>query len=262
MQKLSTLVSFAIILAFTQCNSTSNSTINGSDSYSDSTAQPIDSLSSMENPSTNVENQLDSLVDGHILLPASYRIWKPSEAISRIIDSTWLALYKNGDQYFIGKINYQIEHAAEEPCSGLPTETIVPEHQTYAFFNLREMKAGAIDSISIEKPVLNPNESSCFSFNGKKYSIKASGRAFDDRDKNGVGVYKLELFEDDRFARVILQQDQYNDTHTEIQLIGDFDKDGKPDFLFSSPRDYEEERVIINLSNSPYAFEGNRQFDC
>src|SRR5690606_3755540 len=115
-----------------------------------------------------------------------------------------------------GEINYQIEHAEEEPCAGMPSETVVPGHQTYAFFNLREMKAGALDSISIEKPVLNPNESSSFSFNGIEYSIKASGRAFDDRDKNGVGVYKLELFEDDRFTRVILQQDQYNDTHTEI----------------------------------------------
>src|SRR5690606_12928007 len=99
MQKLSTLFSFAIILSFTQCNCTSNSTINGTDTNSDSTAHTIDSLSSMENPSSSAENQLDSLVERHILLPASYRIWKPSEAISRIIDSTWLALYKNGDQY-------------------------------------------------------------------------------------------------------------------------------------------------------------------
>ena len=185
-----------------------------------------------------------------------------AESIAKIMDSTWLALYKKGDQFFIGKIKYKIEHAAEEPCSGQPTETILPEYRTYAFFNLQEMKAGAIDSISIQNSVLNPNESSSFSFNGKQYSIKASGRAFDDREKNGAGFYKLELYEDNRLSRVILQQDQYNDTQTEIQFISDFDKDGKPDFIFSSPRDYEEERVIINLSNSPYAFEGSRQFDC
>lgn len=260
MQKLPTILSIAILLTFTQCNSTSNSAINNSEL--DTTAQRVDSLALTENPRGIEENQPDSLVEGHILLPASYRIWEQSESISNIMDSTWLALYKKGDQFFIGKIKYKIEHAAEEPCSGQPTETILPEYRTYAFFNLQEMKAGAIDSISIQNSVLNPNESSSFSFNGKQYSIKASGRAFDDREKNGAGFYKLELYEDNRLSRVILQQNQYNDTQTEIQFISDFDKDGKPDFIFSSPRDYEEERVIINLSNSPYAFEGSRQFDC
>ena len=57
-------------------------------------------------------------------------------------------------------------------------------------------------------------------------------------------------------------QDQYNDTQTELKFIGDLDHDGQPDFIFSSPRDYEEERLIFNLSGSKIGYETNRQFDC
>ncbi|MVZ65092.1 hypothetical protein GQF61_04455 [Sphingobacterium sp. DK4209] len=205
---------------------------------------------------------IDSLSEGNILLPSRYRIWESFESIEKQIDSTWVALYKKDNQYHVGRIPYHIEHEAEDPCSGLPTETLVASEYTLAFFKLNEIKNGKVDSVKLERLVLNPTEVSKFSFGGRNFQIKASGRQFDDRENNGVAPYKLELYEGDQFIRNLIVQDQYNDTQTELKFIGDLDHDGQPDFIFSSPRDYEEERLIFNLSGSKIGYETNRQFDC
>ncbi len=218
-------------------------------------------LTVAKNP-TNSVVPIDSLTEGNILLPSRYRIWESFESIEKLIDSTWVALYKKDNQYQVGRIPYHIEHEAEDPCSGLPTETLVPSEYTLAFFKLNEIKRGKVDSVQLERIVLNPTEVSKFSFQGRTFHIKASGRQFDDRENNGVAPYKLQLFEGDQFIRNLIVQDQYNDTYTELKFIGDLDRDGQPDFIFSSPRDYEEERLIFNLSSSKISYETNRQFDC
>lgn len=66
-----------------------------------------------------------------------------------------------------------------------------------------------------------------------------------------------------------MEQESFNDTFVEILFIGDIDRDGKPDFIFGTNRNYEEERVFLYLSSE--AIEGKQikkvseiavQFDC
>lgn len=220
-------------------------------------------LLSGESERKNHTVYLDSIVDGYVLMPFTYRVWE-GDAVSKIIDKTWLELHRKNGSYYVGPASYQIENADEEPCSGLPTETIVPEEDVLLFFNISTIQKGAVDSVAFTETIIQPGKTFEFTFQNHSYKISATGIRFhkDEERNNPNANYTLKLYKDGKYLRTIVNQTSYNDTATELKFIGDLDKDGQPDFIFSSPRDYEEIRMIIILSGSQNAYDGNVQFDC
>ncbi len=206
---------------------------------------------------------VDSIIDGRILLPSTYRVWENND-VSKIINKNWLELHHKNGAYYVQSASYHIENEDEEPCSGLPTETIVPKEDVLVFFNIPTIQKGAVDSVAFSKPIIEPSKPFEFTFQNQNYKLQATGILFHkDQERNNPNTrYTLKLYKDGKYIRTIIDQTEYNDTSTELEFIGDLDRDGLPDFIFSSPRDYEEQRKIIILSGSAYAYDGNVQFDC
>lgn len=206
---------------------------------------------------------VDSIIDGRILLPSTYRVWENND-VSKIINGNWLELHHKNGSYYVQSASYHIENEDEEPCSGLPTETIVPKEDVLVFFNIPTVQKGAVDSVAFKNPIIEPGKPFEFTFQHDNYKLQATGIQFhkDQERGNPHARYTLKLYKNGQYIRTIIDQTQYNDTASELAFIGDLDKDGLPDFIFSSPRDYEEQRMIIILSGSAYAYDGNVQFDC
>lgn len=207
--------------------------------------------------------EVDSIIDGRILMPTTYRVWE-NEVVSKVINKNWFELHHKNGSYHVQSVSYHIENEDEEPCSGLPTETIVPKEDVLVFFDIPSIQKGAVDSVAFKNKIIEPGKPFEFTYKNQKYKLQATGILFHkDQERNNPNArYTLKLYKDGTYLRTIIDQTAYNDTSTELEFIGDLDKDGLPDFIFSSPRDYEERRMIIILSASPYAYDGNVQFDC
>lgn len=236
-----------------------SSTITDSTTHTDGT----DSIIVSPNSRDEVTTLSDSIIDGHILMPVTYRIWE-GDAVSKIISKQWLELHHKNNAYYVTPASYTIEYNDEEPCSGLPTETITPNENVLVFFDLPTIQKGKVDSVAFNNAVVEPGKPFDFHLKNQRYQLIASGIQFykDENRNNPNAKYVLKLFKGDHYVKTLIHQTSYNDTATEIKFIGDLDGDGEPDFIFSSPRDYEEMRMIIILSRSATAYEGTMQFDC
>lgn len=214
----------------------------------------------------NIKNN-ESVINyrqGDLLLAnAAYRIGEANEIGKILNHGNWLMLYKEQGRYKIDKAQYSLIEEDEEPCSGMPTQTLETERNSLLFFNIPNIKVGVIDTVVIKNRVITPNKALSFTFNGHSYKLEATGT--DPLKQNFRDIpnayYQLTLTVDN-VSKEILYQTQYSDTNTEILFIGDLDKDGKLDFILSSPRDYEEQRIILILSSEPIHYEETRQFDC
>lgn len=211
-----------------------------------------------------IEKPIINYLEGNILFPnTAYRISVKNEIGEALSDGEWLEIYKEKSGYVVSKPEYNIHNEEEEPCSGLPTQSIETNRNSLLLFRIPFIKEGKLDSVKINNKTIEPNHSIHFSLNGQQYSLKARGVnpiEHDYRNKPNA-FYELYL-ESGGFITPILYQTNYNDTFTQILFIGDLDQDGKPDIILSSPRDYEEERVLIYLSKENKHYEGTRQFDC
>lgn len=221
---------------------------------------------SLTNSPENKENHTSAInyKQGDLLLAnASYRIGEENEIGKILNHGTWFMLRKDQKGYKVEKAQYKLINAEEEPCSGLPTQTLESDRSSLLFFNIPTIKIGTVDTIAIEYKNIAPNKSQSFVFNGHSYTLEAKGidPLKQDYSSTANAFYQL-ILTVDNISQEILYQTEYNDTHTEILFIGDLDKDGKLDFMLSSPRDYEEERIILILSSDPIHYEETRQFDC
>ncbi|WP_426791597.1 hypothetical protein [Sphingobacterium sp. WOUb80] len=205
----------------------------------------------------------DSLIDGQILMPYTYRVFDDNN-VSKIINPSWLELHRKDGKYNIGKAVYSIVYEKEEPCAGLPTETINPKADVLLFFNISALQPGPVDSIPFHNKIVPPNQPMEFSFKNDKYKLVAAGIEFYKDENTNIEHpgYTLKLFINNKFIRTLIDQDAYHDTATELEFIGDLDRDGILDFIISSPRDYEEHRKILILSTQKFPYVGTVQFDC
>lgn len=212
--------------------------------------------------SESIRISTDSIVEGRVLMPVRYRVW--GDPVSKIINKNWLELHLKDGAYAVTSALYHIENEDEEPCSGLPTETIVPKEDVLLFFNIPTIQKGPVDSIAFTKSIIEPGEPFHFTHQNQKYQLQASGiRFYKDEERNNPNAnYTLQLYRDGKLIRTLINQSSYNDTATELKFIGDLDGDGQLDFIFSSPRDYEEMRFLLILSGSTNIYEGTMQFDC
>lgn len=219
------------------------------------TTQPVAAISA--------STPTDSMIDGHVLIPFAYRVWDDNH-VSKVINSNWMELHRKNGKYHVAKALYSIVYAKEEPCSGLPTETINPENDVLVFCNIPAIQAGAVDSIAFPSKIISPKKVFEFNYKDDRYKLVASGIEFykDENQDNPNTKYTLKLFVNSQYIRTLIDQSAYHDTATELEFIGDLDRDGKLDFVIASPRDYEESRTIIILSTQQYPFVGTVQFDC
>lgn len=213
-------------------------------------------------PETNLEY---ILVKDQILYPSIYRDVEVKDIEAVFKNGVWIELYKDNQGYAVDKAQYNIKHIEEEPCSGFPAQEIISKRNTLLYFNIPTIPNGRVDSIAFSNPIIAPGQPLTFNYESNSYKLEASGiKFFDEENRNKKDLnYTLKLFmNDEKEGKVLINQSDYNDTATELIFMGDLDKDGKVDFIFSSPRDYEEDRVLIILSGSMMIYEGSRQFDC
>lgn len=225
-------------------------------------SQQTSSRKNLTETSLPTVNQQDSMIEGHVLIPFAYRVWENNN-VSKVIHNSWSELYRKDGKYIIGKAQYRITYEKEEPCSGLPTETINPVNDVLVFFNIPAIQHGPIESIPFSDKIISPNQPFEFTYKNDHYQLRASGIEFyKDEDQKPNARYTLKLFINGQYTRTLIDQSAYHDTATELEFIGDLDRDGKLDFIIASPRDYEESRTIIILSTAKYPFVGTVQFDC
>lgn len=248
-----------------------NNTIQNNSQLDSSKVDRVD-LSNIDSVKTPVQSTLDktgkaitdSIIEPEsIIIPGYHRVWDENH-VSKALNNEWWEIHKKSGGYAIQKANYTILDGGIDECSGMPEEIIEGKENVLYFFNIKGMQAGKVDSIAFKNKIVEPGKPFHFEFNGAKHTLEASGIHFfnDENRKIDNPYYSLKLYVDGKYVKTILHQTSYNDTSTEIEFIGDIDRDGKVDFILSSPRDYEENRILFILSTSPYAYQGTRQFDC
>ena len=218
----------------------------------------------------------DFVNDFDILLPTQYRDWENKNEVDNLTKK-WIDLNKKQGKYYLSQADYTIERGYSE-CSGDSTKIVNSKYKTLLLLNNSSLELGEINTIKIKKNKIWPKEKSTFKFGATEYTFRAEGKVLSSEKistDNGeelyqkVENYKLYISKNNGPETLVLQQQSFNDTFVELLFIGDLDKDGKPDFIFSANRDYEEERVFLYLSSD--AKEGNIikkvsevsvQFDC
>lgn len=210
------------------------------------------------------------------LLPSTYRDWDNKNEVDQLTPN-WVAVNEIDGQYFLQRSDFKVERGFSE-CVGDSTKTIIPNDKTLIFLESNALKPGKINTIAITRKKIWPNEKYTFVFNSVSYTLRATGDVKKTENvytDDGLEVfkvvenYRLYLSENGMNEQPILHENGFNDTFVELKLIGDIDRDGKPDLVFRTDRDYEENRMLIFLSGSALkgkiikkATEAVVQFDC
>jgi len=208
--------------------------------------------------------ELTQVVEDVILFPATYRILNSTELKDKLASTKWKEIHKKDGVYQIADALYSLSKINEDPCSGYPAQQLESNNNALLLFAIPKIQDGKLDTVAFTDSMIKPNSPFSFTFKDQQYKLQAYGIEFyGDNGSNPKGDYSLKLFSD-KYPEgfTLIQQSEYNDTSTELVMIADFDKDGLPDFIFSSPRDYEEERYLIILSSDNTTYLGDRQFDC
>lgn len=229
----------------------------------DSTAKPMATATLLQ-PYTFVET--------NTLIPGSYRIWEGEIDPEKIVNKHWFDLHKTKDSFALTPLDYRITRGHDE-CADVETKTLLSANESLLFINHPHLKLAPESIIIPTQNKLWPQQSLTVEYNGIKYTLSAAGdksngeRQYVDNGKTGlfymVKNYSLNLKIDGQAAVTLFDVDQFDHTFMQIEFIGDLDADGKLDFIFSVPRNYEEERLLCFLSSTPNkAFEAQRSFDC
>lgn len=249
----------ASLLLFS-CNTGNNE----NDNQQDSTLTELPGIAIDSAITDNAPKEYENIVEDVILFPATYRIQNSSELKDKLASVKWKEIHKKDGVYHIADALYSLSKVNEDPCSGFPAQQLASNNNALLLFNIPKIKNGNLDTVAFTHSMIKPKEPFTFDFKNTKYTLEASGISFySDNGSNPNGDYILKLFSDNYpKGLTLIHQTEYNDTSTDLIMIADLDKDGLPDFIFSSPRDYEEERYLIILSSDSTTYIGDRQFDC
>lgn len=229
--------------------------------------------SKITEPKTVIERTDDTF---EILIPKEYRDQGEENEVN-ILTKNWLDLYPKDGKYYLGKTNYSIIRGFSE-CSGDSTKIINSKNNSILLMNSPQLALGEVKTVTIKKNKIWPKEKLKFHFENEEYTLHAEGKVLSSEKVNtdngeelyqNVKNYKLYISTSNSREQLFLEEESFNNTFVELLFIGDIDKDGKPDFIFSANRDYEEERVILYLSSQAKkgklikkAAETAIQFDC
>lgn len=217
----------------------------------------------------------DSTCVFDMILPEPYRMVEGVEFPDDIVKG-WKELYYKDGSFYMGEVTYTIEEGYDD-CAEIATKRIKSNKDAFLFFNNNTFKSSKIDTVLLSTPYIWPGKKYAFNFKGKKYILRGEGKILSPEvnDTSGedlfyeVSDYKLYLSTDNAKEQLIYTQKYFDNTFVEILVVGDIDKDGKPDIILDAPRNYEERRVLLLLSS--YADEGDllkvvslavRNFDC
>ncbi|WP_343695240.1 hypothetical protein [Flavobacterium sp.] len=213
----------------------------------------------------------------NILIPQNYRTFNNQNPV-KALNEKWVELYKENEDYFLGKPNYKIEKGYSE-CSGDSVLSIIPEKKVVLLMDYPQLKTGKIKSLKIDIDKIWPKEKLSFVFNNVNYTLRGEGKVLSEEKINTdddkieifkkVEDYKLYLTVGNNPEKLLLTENSFNDTFVEMLFAGDIDGDGKLDFIFGANRDYEEDRALLFLSSKAENGEAVKkvseiavQFDC
>ena len=222
----------------------------------------------------NIDEDLENHFD--ILLPTEYRDYNAKNEADKL-NSDWMELYLKDGNYYLSKVFYEIERGFSE-CSGDSTKILSTKNKTILFIKNANIKSGEINSVRLTKNEIWPNEKLSFNLGKLKYTLRAEGDIKSTEinlTDNGeekfqvVENYKLYLTINNLTETLLLEQKSFNNTFVKLIFVGDIDRDGNADFIFSANRDYEEIRVLLFMSNKSQKASQIRkvaeiavQFDC
>lgn len=216
--------------------------------------------------------------DASIFMIDTYRIYEDSENPEKILNEGWLDLYEEKGEYHLAKVDYKIEDGFSE-CAGVPTKGVISKRNSILFLNFPFLKAGKIENLKITKAEIWPKETVQYNFNNQKYLLKGYGDIvgtnIQTNDQNHEEVfhdvknYKLTCSFNGNAEINMFKADQFNDTFIKTLFVGDIDRDGKLDFIISTPTDYEENSIMLILSSQikdndieKSSYKQDVQFDC
>ncbi|WON93859.1 hypothetical protein [Sphingobacterium sp. UGAL515B_05] len=210
---------------------------------------------------------------GQIFLVRSYRIWEKEDPTT-VLDKDWFDLYEENGKYYLEKVDYEIKDGFDD-CAQVPTKNVESRRNSVLFLKLKGLQAGSIENVKVAHSEIWPKESVEYSFKNQKVTLKALGTIKSTEiqtDEKGheklfheVTNYKLNyILNKENKEKTLFQVDQYDDVFMSTLFVGDIDRDGALDFIFSNPNNYEEEAMFLFLSNHGNAltFEADVQFDC
>lgn len=238
----------------------------------------VETVSAVETkPSVETADEEEFKNDFDILVASTFRDWENKNPAD-LLTKDWIDLYEKNGKYYLGKADFSLETGFSE-CSGDSTKTIESRNKTLLFMNYPELKLGEVKSLKIDKKRIWPKEKIAFTFNNVDYFLRGEGdivekgEAMEDGNDNPVPWHKVENYKlfiatKNTPEKLLLKEDSFNDTFVELLFVGDIDRDGQLDFIFSANRHYEEERVILFLSSKAKenvvkkVSEIARAFDC
>ncbi|MGJ1266907.1 hypothetical protein ACR78G_06940 [Sphingobacterium spiritivorum] len=260
----------SVIILVMGCQSSGTKSANTVDTLSHQPKK--DSITDTLQPVAQQPAPASETKESHVFFDGTYRL-EENEKSDFLPGTQWLSLNEANGQFELSKPDYTIEKGYDE-CSGMNTETLSSKHKTLVYLDFPKLKTGKVSSLKITAAKIWPKESASFDFQGSKYILKGLGKILstethlldDDKQEkfHEVKDYSLTLSIDGKDQGIMLNESSFNDTFMELVFVGDLDRDGKLDFVFQVPRDYEEERVVVLLSSEGYTkqYTASRQFDC
>ncbi|GAA4148471.1 hypothetical protein GCM10022216_35320 [Sphingobacterium kyonggiense] len=221
-----------------------------------------DSTKLIQDLEKEAESQQGIIVSNKAIIPGAQRYMDQNDKTSKMVNSDWLSIYLENDQYKLGKQDLAVKEKGEDPCSGMDVEYIDTKISSLLLVNIKNLAPHKLDTLALKDRVIQPNRPLKFQWKNQNYELVATGRTFTEAYERSNEWYTLTVYKNGIKLRTLIIQNDYNDTQTSILLISDLDNDQIPDFIISSPRDYEEERILIFISSDPKIYEAQRVFDC
>lgn len=267
----------SFVILFNSCiqqnNIPSNNELDSLSYKKDSLISKTDTTNNMDDRSTDSAKHIkdlateasllkDLIISDKAIITGAHRYLDQNDKTSRILNSNWLSIYLENGQYKLGKQDLAIQEKGEDPCSGMDVEYIDTKISSLLLLNIKNLASLKLDTLALKERVVQPNSPLKFQWKNQNYELKATGLTFTDAYERSNEWYTLAMYHNGKKLRTLIIQNEYNDTQTSILLISDLDNDQIPDIILSSPRDYEEDRILIFISSDPKIYEAQRVFDC
>ncbi|MBE8715219.1 integrin alpha [Sphingobacterium hungaricum] len=214
----------------------------------------------------------DSIAEHQLFMIDVFRVFDDEKKPQDIINNSWLDLHTKDNKYYLDSLDYSIEMAGEDACSGYPLQEVKSNRNSLLFMNIPSLHKGEVETIFSMSKVMCPNESYSFQFNNNGYELKATGEIslqqnyVDDFGKQVQYCestdYSLAIYMNGKLQNRILDNETFDQTTVSLVFVGDLDKDGYADFIISAPRHYEEQRYLLILSSDNKIYEAYNSFDC
>lgn len=229
------------------------------------------SLTSKDSTALSISAAADSS-KGQIFLVRSYRIWEKEDPTA-VLNKDWFDLYEREGKYYLEKVDYEIKDSYDE-CAQVPSKSVESKRNSLLFLNIKGLKPGGVENMKVNHSEIWPKESVEYNFKKQRIILKGFGDIKSTEVQTNekgheklfheVEHYKLNATFGGAKEITLFQKDQYDHIFMSTQFVGDIDRDGQLDFIFSNPSHYEEEATLLFLSNGgkPLIFEASEQFDC